>query len=366
MRVLIIEHFLPSNTYSKELCESLSEYCDITVLTKRNYIDDGKVNWEVKPCLFQQDLKNKVLSFVYVVLGWMHIVKELLFGKYDIVHVQTFKVDTVEMFLYRLLARGRLVHTAHNILPHEASNKDRRKYGRFYGKCECIIVHNEVCKQLLTQEYGVGDKVRVIPHGTYRAKIVNCNKKSDKINILQFGMIRKYKGIDILIKAVGMLSEEVRRKIHVTIAGKQYKALDDSDYQTMISDLGISDTISFKSERIADSEMSILFSQADVCVFPYRQIYGSGALLMAYSYEKPVIVSSVPALIEETQNGATGLIFSSEDSSALAQAIEEFVNKTDKDIIAYKNNVRRLTSQKYNWIKSAELTYKAYKEISQE
>ena len=359
----MIEHFLPSNTYSKELCESLSEYCDITVLTKRNYVDDGIVQWRVKPCLFQQDMKNKALSFAYIILGWFHIIKELLFGKYDVVHVQTFKVDTIEMLLYRLLARGRLVHTAHNILPHEASNKDRQKYGKFYEKCKCIIVHNEVCKQLLIQEYGVRNKVKVIPHGTYKAMLFECKKTSDRVEILQFGMIRKYKGVDILIDAVGKLNDEVRKRIHVTIAGKQYTALDDTDYQNMIANLKLNDIITFKPERISDSEMSILFSQADVCVFPYREIYGSGALLMAYSYEKPVIVSSVPALIEETDNGATGLIFSTEDSTALAQTIEEIVNKKEEDIEEYKKSIRRLTSQKYNWSKSAELTYETYEEI---
>lgn len=371
MKVLMIEHFLPGNTYTKELCEELGKLCDITTLTKSSYVDDHKVNWTVKPCLFYPDLKNKFLSGCYIIMGWMNILKELVFGHYDIIHVQTFKVDTVEMFLYKHFAKQRLVHTAHNILPHEVSDKDKKKYEDFYKACSKIIVHNEYSKDLLTKGYRITDCITVMPHGIYNSQRILVNTKfektqENKIEILQLGMMRKYKGIDILLKALATLDEETKTRIHVTIAGKQYQAMDDTDYKGIIDRLDLINIVTFIPERISDENMDAMFKKADVCVFPYREVYGSGALLMAYTYQKPVIVSNIPALVEETESGKTGLIFESESPESLAKAIGSFVQASEEDIQSFQNNIKNLVSQKYNWKRSARLLYGCYQDVIKE
>lgn len=368
MKALMIEHFLPGNLYTKELCTQLCRKADVTVLTRIGYEDDGKVDWTVKPCLNYSSPPNKVISFFRIFVGWMHIIKELLFGKYDIVHVQTFKVDTVEMFIYKLFAKGRLVHTAHNILPHEATAKDKKKYGSFYSKCNLIMVHNEYSKKLLADEYGFSDKIQVIPHGIYESQQGSIHTDSavvasQKTEFLQLGMIRKYKGVDIFLKALSMLNDAVKSKIHVTIAGKRYKALDDTDYERMIIDYKLESVVTFTPQRVEDEEMDQLFKKADVCVFPYREIYGSGALLMAYTYRKPVIVSNIPALIEETSGGMTGLSFESEDAGSLKEAIEKFVNMPSGQVELFKKNVEKLVNEKYNWNRSAEELFSCYQRL---
>lgn len=130
--------------------------------------------------VFYPDLKNKFLSGCYIIMGWMHILKELVFGHYDIIHVQTFKVDTVEMFLYKHFAKQRLVHTAHNILPHEVSDKDKKKYEDFYKVCSKIIVHNEYSKALLKKGYRITDCITVMPHGIYNSQRILVNTKFEK------------------------------------------------------------------------------------------------------------------------------------------------------------------------------------------
>ncbi len=365
MKVLMIEHFLPSNLYTKELCKYLSKDASVTVLTRKEYKDDGMVGWNVKPCLCRSNSSNKIASCVSIFIGWIRIIEELCAGKYDIVHVQTFKVDSVEMLIYKLFAKGRLVHTAHNILPHEATAKDKKKYGSFYRKCNLIIVHNEYSKKLIVEEYGFSDKIHVIPHGIYESQQSSINTvshivDSQKIEFLQLGMIRKYKGVDILLKALSLLDDTVKNKIHVTIAGRQYKALDDTNYEKMIEDYKLESVVSFTPQRVEDKEMDRLFRNADVCVFPYREVYGSGALLMAYTYKKPVIVSDIPALAEETSNGLTGILFKNEDIDSLKEAIEKFVDMSADEVENFSKNVERLVIEKYNWKHSADELISCY------
>lgn len=368
MKVLMIEHFLPGNLYTKELCTELCKNADVTVMTKQGYHDDGKVGWVVKPCLCYTNPPNKLVSFMRIFAGWIRIIKELCFGKYDIVHVQTFKVDTIEMFIYRMFAKGRFVHTAHNILPHEASSKDKKKYGKFYGSCNMIIVHNEYSKKLIVDEYGFLDKIHVIPHGIYESQKKSMNSEplsvnSNKIEFLQLGIMRKYKGIDVLLKALSLLDDGVKNRIHVTLAGKQYKALDDTDYEKIIRTYKLEPIVTFTPERVEDEEMDLLFKKADVCVFPYREVYGSGALLMAYTYRKPVIVSNIPALIEETAGGMTGISFENEDAASLKEAIEKFVNMPSDEVERFRKNVEKLVNEKYNWKHSAEELISCYQRL---
>ncbi len=365
MKVLMIEHFLPFNSYSKELSKSLSKLVNLTVLTKRNYVDDGKVNWNVKPCLNIADSKNKFYTAITMIIAWIYIIKELLFGGYEIVHVQTFHSRAIEMFIYKHLAKGRLVYTVHNILPHESSGKEKEQYKKWYQSCDLLIVHNLYCKDLLEHEYGISNKICIMPFGVYELNKQYAKTKEEKTHkeLIQFGSIRKYKGIDILIQAIAELDEKIKDKIHVTIVGKQYKKLDPTDYKKMISDRNLESIISFNPDRISDEELFSMISNSDGCVFPYRNIYGSSAIMMAYAFDKPVIVSDIPTFIEETNNCKTGLKFRSEDITSLRDSIIEFLNLDEHDLEGFQAEIKKLVKEKYNWENSSKILKDAYSQI---
>lgn len=158
-----------------------------------------------------------------------------------------------------------------------------------------------------------------------------------------------------------MLEPDIRRRVHITIAGKQYPKLDGSDYQTMIKERKLEESVSFIKRHISDEELPAMFEKADFLLFPYRHIYGSGALLMAYTYKKPVIVSNIPAFVEETDDGRTGLIFESENPQALAEAICQAVALGENERKQYQAAICELAAEKYNWEKSALDTVTVYK-----
>ena len=332
MKVLMIEHFSPENSYTWELSRELSQYVDLTVFCKKS----------VNVSLYSQDLKNKIrwknrlypggkrkIQAVWEYgRGLWELQKEIRNGKYDVIHVQSFKNARYEMpVYYRAKKYCRvLVHTVHNLLPHEARETDKRLYSEFYHICDLLIVHNEYCKKLLMENFKIEEKkIRVIPHGVYTLPEEKIKKRvlkketgnPHKITFLQFGIIRKYKGVDILLKSISMIPLNERKNMQFIIVGAQFPKFDNTDYGAMIKKYGIQDCVKLEISHVPDEEMNRLFTQADFCLFPYRDIYGSGALLMAYTYRKPVIASDIPAFREETDNGKTGCLFEGENPEKL-------------------------------------------------
>lgn len=364
LKVLMIEHFLPSSPYSEELCRCMADFCDITLLTNGSYVCKDDIAWNCKPVLSKAS-NNKLIQWFFIVRGWFKIAKELIIGRYNVVHVQTFKSFCLESWIYSLFGNGRVVHTVHNVLPHETKPSYLRKYKKFYNVCNRLIVHNEFCKKLLIKEYGIdAKKIDVIAHGAVASySEAEYKKDINKFEFLEFGFIRKYKGIDILLKAISVIPKEKRYNLHFTIAGKQSKKLDETDYERMIVDLDISECVTLITERIPENQVASFYNKADACLFPYREIYGSGALLMAYGYAKPVIVSDTPAFVEETNDGETGIVFKNGDYVDLASAIIQFTN-FDKDTIDCKTNrIRELVRNKYNWCIAAEKTFCTYQKM---
>ena len=366
-RVLMVDHMLPGNTYTMELVDKLKKFADITLLCNRDY------RIKVQGVTIKPELYNggsaKVLSVIHYLYALCATIKELLFGNYDVVHIQTFKAYKYEIPLYSVCkAKGyTLVCTVHNVLPRETKNDlwsdNGKKVSEFYAKCDKLIVHNENCKRMLIENLGTEkSKIHVIPHGAYGLFFneisENLNKKEK--TFLSFGTIREYKGIDVLIRAIALIPEKIRENMTFIIAGKQNFKLDNTDYDGMIKQLNISSQVRFFNRRIEDSELHELFIKADACIFPYRAISGSGALLMAYSFGTPVIASNIPTFVEETEGGKTGLLFQALDPQALADAIEHFYHMEPNQIKQYKENIQLLVSNKYNWEKSAKLTAELY------
>lgn len=356
MKVLMIEQFLPGSIYTLELGKELKNHCDLTIFCKKNVsgMEEG-IEWIPK---FYPGGKNKVVAVLEYGSSLLNIAKTIRKGNFDIVHVQTFKNAKFEMELYYRLKKyfKKFVYTVHNVLPHEVNPEEWKLYKKFYEFCDELIVHNYSSQKCLMENFSVPEnKISVIAHGTYQTYMSSRKMKDDSsmIHFLQFGVIRKYKGIDILLEAIALIPTEKRKNLRFTIVGKHYPKLDDTDYKDRIKKLGIEDCVNFLPEHVSDDKVPEFFNNADFSLFPYRHIYGSGALLMAYTYEKPVIVSDIPTFREETDNGRTGFLFESENPQALADAILDAANCSSKQIKEYQAAINELVSEKYNWKKSA-------------
>lgn len=363
MKVLMTELFLPDSIYTLELGRELKKYCDLTIFCKENVsVQETGIKWIPG---FYPGGSNKAVAVAKYGFSLLRLAETIRKGKFDVVHVQTMKNAGFETELYYRMRKyyKKIVYTVHNVLPHEATVKDRQIYKKFYDFCDELIVHNDSSKKSLMESFDVPEsKISVIAHGAYKTHTIGQKVKGDNpvTNFLQFGYIRKYKGIDILLEAIALIPPEKRKHMHFTIAGKLYPKLDDTDYEGRIRRLGIEDCVSFSTEHIPDEMLPALFRDVDFALFPYRNIYGSGALLMAYTYGKPVIASDIPTFREETDGGRTGFLFESENPRALAEAILGAAGCSSKQMQDYQAAIQEMVLEKYNWEKSAAKTKEVY------
>lgn len=165
------------------------------------------------------------------------------------------------------------------------------------------------------------------------------NLPENKKILLFFGFIRDYKGLDILLKSMKMLSEE----FHLVIAGEVYGSFD--KYNDLISRLHIKNKVSKFIKYIDDREVPKYFSAADVCVLPYKSATQSGIIGICYQYNLPVIATNTGSLREMIEPYNTGLIVNEVTYQALTSTIEKFFASS---IARFEENIEQY-KQKYSW-----------------
>lgn len=365
----MIEHFSAGNEYSLELCRRLAEHAEITLLTVDNSLENANAPYRIRKllCGYGHPVAQRIARYLK---GLAETFREIAFGRYDVIHVQTFRLIYPEVLVYaffRLLGK-KIVYTVHNVMPHEMASGQRLFYSWMYRLSSALIVHNRASMDALEMELpGISKKVSVIPHGaydTYKAGNgpLDLEEQDDDgiIRLLLIGKLRHYKGADILVRAVSALPAEYRSRLKILIAGKQEMEF---DLEGFIRSEGAEDAVEFRNGFLPVQEVSRMLGECDACIFPYRQIYGSGALLLAYTFGKPVIASDLPAFIEETDSGRTGLLFRSGDEKDLALKIAEFMDKDEMQKKEFSDNIERLVQVKYNWQNSAKLTCELYESV---
>jgi len=192
-----------------------------------------------------------------------------------------------------------------------------------------VLVHGEYLKEVLENREVSTDKVVVLKHGVYEYyRNVDSGEEfedSGDKNILFFGLIADYKGIDVLGEAIPKIQSKYPEST-VTLAGKG----DISEY--LPEDVANSESVQIHSKFIPDEEVGKFFRNADVVVLPYKSGSQSGVLTISYEYRTPVVVTNVGSLPEAVSEGKTGHIVPPNDPDALSEAIIDIISseKTNK------------------------------------
>ena len=198
-----------------------------------------------------------------------------------------------------------------NVIPHEPRFFDTPLTKYFLkGSTGCVTLCEAVSKELLTLKSDA--KYTVIQHPLYShfgAKMrredaeQKLGLKPGMKNLLFFGLIRTYKGLDILLETFEKLPPDDYQLI---IAGEPYGSFD--KYQKIIDRLPNKDKIYKNLKYIKDSEVSLYFSAADLAVLPYRSATQSGISSVSYHFEVPMIVTNVGGLKETIGDRGTGIV----------------------------------------------------------
>jgi len=236
-----------------------------------------------------------------------------------------------------------------NIIPHEERLLDTRLTKRFFGFIDSFIVlSKKVENELLS--FIPEAKYKYSPHPIYSIFNNTLSKEQAKAELklatkkvlLFFGLIREYKGLDILINAMEKIKTELE-DYTLLIVGECYE--NENKYTELIKKAGITDNVKCHYSFIPDNEVGKYFSAADVVVLPYKTASQSGIVQIAYHFDTPVIVSNVGGLPEIVDEGKTGYCVEP-NSNAFAKAIKAFYE--NDNISEMNSNISQYKSQ-FSW-----------------
>ncbi|MDR3573353.1 MAG: glycosyltransferase [Anaerolineaceae bacterium] len=221
-----------------------------------------------------------------------------------------------------------IVFMVHNVLPHERLPFDRNLACLCLGKGQAFITHSQRETERLQCLLGSRIKVVCQPHPLYddfrredrltaRTKL---GYKPDDFLLLFFGLVRPYKGLDVLIQALGILQHS-HPQIKLLAAGEFWQKQGTFDKQ--IKRLGLEKVVRLENRYVPQEEIARLFSAADLFVAPYIEGTQSGAVRLAMSFGLPILATE-KALEPGECDYAHLKIVPSGNAAALAEGIQVF------------------------------------------
>ena len=220
----------------------------------------------------------------------------------------------------------KVVAITDNIIPHEPHFFDKPLTRWFLkGVDGCIAMSDEVASDLLKLKPEA--RYAVLPHPIYThfGEMVPREEAERRLglkggckNLLFFGLIRKYKGLDILIDAFSGLPDDYQ----LIIAGEPYG--DFGEYARAIESSPAKDRIRLFNRYIPDNEVRWFFSAADAAVLPYRSATQSGVGALACHFEVPMIVTDTGSLRRTVEGRGTGLVVDKAEPECVREGILKF------------------------------------------
>ena len=295
-------------------------------------------------------------------LTWLRTAFTLWRGGYDLVVVQWWNPFFGLAFgtitnLLGLVSRARICFLCHNVLPHEGSLFDRWLTGYAFRRATHFVVHSEQDKaNLLALAPGAAvTKTRHPSYAVFGAQDV-CDKaaarrrlglRADRPTLLFFGLIRPYKGLEYLLRAMPLVAREV--DCLLLVVGEFYEPKE--RYTRLIEDLRLGERVELVDRYVKNEEVSLYFRSADVVVLPYVDATQSGVVQIAFGLEVPVITTDVGGLPEIVADGCTGFVVPSRSPEQLAGAIGRFYREARE--ASFRKEITRRRGE-FDWRQETE------------
>jgi len=367
MRVHVVDSSAYTPAYDHALCAALArEGADVELITSAFAYGaapapDGYV---VREAFYRHAfgapssrlrLATKLLEHVPDMLRYRRAARAA-----DVVHFQWLSVQSLDR---RLLPRRPTVLTAHDLLPREPRGRAQViAQRRLYDAVDAVVAHSEYGRRQLVEQLGVdAAKVRVIHHGAFEhltragpCVIPRELRPVERPAVLFFGLLRPYKGIDVLLEAW----RDVRADAELWIVGRPRM-----DIGPLVA--SAPPGVRWVPRYVPDGELAACFSAAQVVVLPYvetERLDFSGVLATALAFGRPTVLSDVGGFGEVAGIGAARLVPPG-DPRALAETLAELLSDTSAR--------ERLTEEAllaalgpYSWTDAARRTLELYRELA--
>jgi glycosyltransferase involved in cell wall biosynthesis len=276
----------------------------------------------------------------------------------DLVHYMWLPIPALDR---RLLPSKRpRVYTMHWRLPDTGTRIARTLEGLLV-EMDAVVVHSEHGAGRLEADFGVPrSKLRVIPHGAFdyltrqdgEVPLPDELRGVEEPVILAFGLVRPYKGTDVLLEAFREIEGA-----ELWVVGMPRMPMGD------LRELArqAPGAVRFVDRFVTDPEIPAFMRRADLVVLPYRNIEQSGVLYTALAFGRPLVLSSVGGFPEVAEQGAA-LLVPPDDPESLAEVLRDLLDdpSTRKALGAAAAHEAATT---YSWDGIAERTQALYREL---
>lgn len=245
--------------------------------------------------------------------------------------------------------KTKCVALVHNLFPHEKSVLDKLFAPYFIKSQQGFVALSEnVAEQIRSLSTA---PVMTSPHPIYdhygerMSKADACEAlglDSSKKYLLFFGLVRAYKGLDLLIDALTAVKDD---NVKLLVAGEFYE--DEEKYKTQIANNGLNDKVILRNEFIPDDDLRKYFGAADLIVQPYKSATQSGVTQVAFHFEKPILVTNVGGLGEIVHHGKMGYAVEP-DFESIAEGINDYFENNRQE--AFTEYLKQ-EKDKYSWDK---------------
>ena len=231
----------------------------------------------------------------------------------DVVHVQWLSLPRIDVRWLQSVAASRpTVFTAHHALPRDdGAGVDARR--RVYDIVRRVIVHS--CRGVDDLAALGVDRARIayIPHAVFEADGAPEPTPPSGSTLLFFGLLRAYKGIDVLLRALARMPDA-----RLVVAGDPLDPVE--PLQQLARELGVDARVEWRLGFLPDDEVAALMRDAAIVVLPYRRTDASGVLATAIGHGRPAVVTDVGSLGETVREFDAGEVVPPGDERALAEA----------------------------------------------
>lgn len=375
MKVLMVDS-LVGNDYSLCLCQGLHDSgVDVIFVTTEDREVGETYTFPVRFMAPSKDGgKNKVVKLLKYLRYLVSLSRLPRREGADVLHFQFFRRDKLESLMFPLLRLlgVKVVHTAHNVLPHESGRIDYLLKRLVYRASHQIIVHSQYIKDKLLRTFPDIDrnKVAIVPHGNFDiylpperfTKAVARQKlglPADNAVLLFFGYIRAYKGVDLLLQAFDEAAA-VLPDLTLVVAGKPHSKELGTQFANQIEQMVAKNRVKYVPAFIPNEEVSLYFDAADAIALPYKHIDHSGIVHLAYSFGKPIIATEVGDFKETIEEDRSGYVAPPNDVAGLAKSLKDaFCDPVRLQQLG--QHIEELNRTKYAWEEISRKTSNVYR-----
>lgn len=251
----------------------------------------------------------------------------------------------------------RTIMVVDNLVPHEKRPFDGMLTRYVMGATDAYIVQSGAVRGDLLR-LKPGARFLDVPHPVYNLFGDPLPKVEARTLLglpvggpllLFFGFVRRYKGLDILLRALTAIRAAVDPPPRLLVLGEFYEGREET--AALVRELGLGDAVIILDEYVPDEKVGRYFSAADAVVLPYKSATQSGIVQIAWQLDRPVICTDVGGLAEVVHDGETGFVVPPEDPGALAEAVVRYYRDGCEG--RFTERVRA-EKRKYSWDRMTE------------